>query len=117
MQGGAQALLQACTRDDVAIAPLEVLRIEHLNHRSACIVAFSGTLKHLVLPHLTIRGAQELLAVVAALMLLQPASRSPFLQYSLLRLANSDLQWNRSHHVRLFKLNAAQSHLHFINLM
>ena len=83
----------ACIRDDVAIAPLEVLRLKQLDHNPACILAFSGTLRHLVLPRMTLRGARELPAVVAALTLLQvPAGRSPSLRHSLLAITNSDLQ-------------------------
>ncbi len=108
MQGGPQPLLHACIRDDVAIAPLEVLRIKQLDHSSVCILAFSGTLKHLVLPGLTLRAAGELPAVVAALTLLQvPPGCSPFLRQNLLRRANFDLQCARSHHVRLCNPNAA----------
>lgn len=85
-QGGPPALLQACIRGDVAIAPVEVLRIKHLNHSPTCILAFFGTMKHLVLPKLKhcIPGLLELPAVVAALTLLQvPPGRSSLRHYLL----------------------------------
>lgn len=98
MQGFSQPLLHACIRDDAAIAPLEVLRIQQLHRSAACIMAFSGTLRHLVLPDLALPGTcWELPAVVATLKQLQvSAGRSLFLQHSLLGLANSDMQRPRS---------------------
>ena len=117
MQAAPQPLLHACIREDAATAPLEVLRIKRLNHRPACILMFSGTLRHLVLPEVTRRGARELPAVVAALMLLQvpadppppppPAPPSLSAGHFLLGRANLDLHWPRSHHARLLALNAA----------
>lgn len=103
VQVGSQPLLYACIRDDAVIAPLEVLRIERLNHSPACILAFPGTLRHLVLPALSPWSAQELPVVVAALTQLQvPAVCSLFLRHCLLGRANSDVQRPRSHHARLF---------------
>ncbi len=88
MQGGSHPLLYACIRDGAAIASLEVLLIRRLDRSPAGILAFSTTLRHLVLPDLTLRGARELTSVVAALTLLQ-ASASwllplPNLRHSLL---------------------------------
>lgn len=101
-QGAQQPLLHACIRDDVAIAPLEVLRIPRLNQSQACVAAFAGTLRHLVVPELTLRGARKLPAVVAALTLLQvPAGRSPSRLRDLLERDNYGLQWTRSNHGKL----------------
>ena len=110
MQAAPQPLLHACIRDYAATAPLEVLRIQRLDHQPACIFMFSGTLRHLVLPEVTQGGARELPAVVAALTLLQvPADPPTPPRHCLPTLgrANLDLQWLRSHHARLSALNAA----------
>lgn len=103
MQGGSQALLQACIRDDAAIAPLEVLRIPQLSHSPACISVFYGTLRHLVLPDLSLQVTQGLPAVVAALTRLQVgASWPPPVSAALLAwMRHCYLQRPRLHHARL----------------
>lgn len=86
--GPLQPLLRACSRYGAATAPLEVLRIQRPDHSLTCIRAFSGTLRHLILPEVPEPVAGKLPAVVATLTGLQvPAGRAPHLRHPLLTRA------------------------------
>ena len=82
MQVVCQTLLSACIAGigGRSIAPLGVLRIQRLQQSLGAIAAFSGTLKHLILPELTGSAVLKLPAVVAALTGLQ--ARSACLVYA-----------------------------------
>lgn len=69
-------------------APLEVLRIQRPDHSLTCIRAFSGTLRHLIMPEVPEPVAGKLPAMVATLTGLQvPAGRAPQLRHPLLTRA------------------------------